>query len=203
MSQSSNKLPRAFYSGDDVVGISRKLLGKILCSRTDGQVLKARIVETEAYCGRNDRACHAFDGRRTERTEVMYGRPGHAYVYLCYGIHHLFNVVTNREGVADAVLVRAVEPVEGIVEMAGNRGYAPDDPRLTNGPGKLSQALSITSELTRVDLLGNRLWLEKPDMSAPDATIVATTRVGIGYAEEDANLPWRFYLKGSPWVSRP
>lgn len=198
----STPLPRDFYQRDDVVQISRDLIGKVLCTRINGKYTTGRIVETEAYDGRNDKACHAHLNKRTKRTEVMYGKPGHAYIYLCYGIHHLFNIVTNREGLADAVLVRGIQPLEGIEHMLERRNKSKLVPAVGNGPGILSQALGITTDLYGTDLLGDRIWIEDRASAIPPGDIEASPRIGVDYAGEDANLPWRFTLKSSKWVSR-
>lgn len=192
------KLPRAFYVDPDVVKIAQKLLGKVVFTHIDGIFTAGRIVETEAYCGRNDRACHAF-ARRTARTEVMYGPGGQAYVYLCYGIHHLFNIVTNEAGLADAVLVRAVEPLIGLEEMQQRRGCVVPA-RLTKGPGTLSQALGIHTRHTGTDLLGDSIWIAE-ELHAKPFEMETDVRIGVDYAGEDALLPWRFLIKDSPWVS--
>jgi DNA-3-methyladenine glycosylase len=196
------KLPRDFYERPDVVAIARELTGKVLCNNIDGHYTAARITELEAYAGRNDKACHANDGLRTNRTEAMYGRGGTAYVYLCYGIHHLFNVVTNREGLADAILIRSVEPLAGLEVMMDRRNKARPDKTLSSGPGTLSQALGIKTNLHYgLDLLGNTIWIEDaPQLVSKD--IVVSTRIGVDYAEEDALKPWRFYVRGSKWVSK-
>lgn len=197
-----SKVPRTFYKRDDVVQISKDLIGKVLCTHFDGILTSGMIVETEAYNGRTDAACHAYPDVRTSRTETLYGPPGFAYVYLCYGIHHLFNVVTNREGVADAILVRAVKPMDGIEEMIKRRGKEKLNPVITNGPGKMSQALGITTARNETDLLGDKIWVEERGFSFSSNEIKASTRIGVDYAGEDARLPWRFTLKGSEWVSK-
>lgn len=196
------KLPRDFYERPDVVTIARELLGKVLCTNIEGHYSAARITELEAYAGRDDKACHANDGLRTNRTEAMYGRGGTTYVYLCYGIHHLFNVVTNSEGLADAILIRAVEPVVGLEVMMGRRNKARPDKTLSSGPGTLSQALGIKTNLHYgLDLLGNTIWIEDaPLLYSKD--IVISKRIGVDYAEEDALRPWRFYVRGNKWVSK-
>lgn len=196
------KLEREFYLGDDVVEISRDLIGKVLCTRIGDAFTSGMITETEAYRGRDDRACHANEGKRTDRTEVMYHRGGTAYVYLCYGIHHLFNVVTNREGTADAVLIRAVKPLEGTAAMLKRRGRETADPGLTAGPGRLTQALGITTEYYGTDLLGETIWIEDRGLGSGENKIVSDARVGVDYAGEHARRPWRFYPEGSRWVSR-
>jgi DNA-3-methyladenine glycosylase len=198
----SNKLPRTFYERDDVVRISRDLIGKFLCTNIGGVQTAGMIVETEAYNGRTDRACHAFPDVRTARTETLYGPPGKAYVYLCYGIHHLFNVVTNKEGKADAILIRAIEPKSGLEEMRERRNRDTIDASISNGPGKLSQALGIKTEHDQNDLKGDEIWIEDRKIEIMENQIVSDTRVGVDYAGEDAKLPWRFLLKGSKWVSK-
>lgn len=181
-------LPKSFYLRDDVVAIAQELLGKTLVTSFDGELKRAKIVETEAYCGRDDRACHAFNGLRTKRTETMYREGGCAYVYLCYGIHHLFNVVTNVKDVADAVLIRGVEPLS-------------DNFSNSNGPSKLTKALGITIIHDSLILDHNPIWIEQgADVSARDIT--AAKRIGVDYADEDAKRLWRFYLEGNPWVSK-
>ncbi len=198
----TKKLPRSFYARDDVLEISKELIGKVLCTRFYGELTSGMIVETEAYNGRTDRASHAFDGTRTGRTETMYGEPGHAYVYLCYGIHHLFNVVTNKEGLADAILVRAIQPIEGIDVMKERRGASISGKNITNGPGKLSQALGITTNYDTADLLGQTIWIEDRDITIGKNEIDRSSRIGVDYAGEDAKLPWRFTLNRSEYLSK-
>lgn len=196
MPTDSKTLPRLFFANPDVVNVSRSLLGKVLCTEIDGQFTSSIITETEAYCGRGDKACHAHLGRYTERTKVMYGPPGTAYIYLCYGIHHLFNVVTNKEGLADAVLIRGVKPLEGFDLMAKRRGMS-GSKQLTNGPGKLTQAMGITTDYNRCDLLKPPIWIENHGYSFDDHQIEVSKRIGIDYAEEDADKPWRFVIPHS------
>lgn len=180
-------LPRTFYDRD-TVQVARDLLGCRILRRAGGRTLTARIVETEAYVGPHDLACHASRGR-TPRTEVLFGPPGHAYVYLCYGLHWLFNAVTEREGHGSAVLVRAVEPVSGF--PVGTR---------TAGPALLSAALRIDRSSNRHDLTaGEALWIEAPDAGVGE--IAESPRIGVDYAGEWARRPWRFYVKASPHVS--
>lgn len=192
------KLPRSFYLREDVLQIARDLLGKVLITNTNGVVTAGKIIETEAYCGRGDKACHA-NGKRTPRTEIMYGEGGYAYVYLCYGIHHLFNVVTNREGLADAVLIRALEPIEGIDEMKKRRKFT--KAKLASGPGTLSQAMGIHVNMTGLDLLSDKLWIGT-SRDVEDFDILADVRIGVEYAEEDALKPWRFLIDGNKFVSK-
>ncbi|SNT13076.1 DNA-3-methyladenine glycosylase [Ekhidna lutea] len=193
------KLPRSFYERADVVEIAKDLLGKLLVTETEGVLTIGKIVETEAYCGRGDKACHANE-KRTPRTEVMYGPAGCAYVYLCYGIHHLFNVVTNVEGQADAVLIRALEPVYGTEAMRERRNHT--KAKLASGPGTLSQAMGIKTNLTGVSLTGESIWITK-DSNENAFEILADTRIGVEYAEEDALKPWRFVIAGNTFVSKP
>lgn len=196
-------LPQNFYLEGDVVHISKKLLGKIIVTDIDHRVTCSRIVETEAYDGRMDKACHAYPNRKTPRTEVMFKEGGRSYVYLCYGIHYLFNIVTHEENEPNAVLLRAVEPIVGLEAMVARRKIK-NQITLTNGPGKLASALGITRDLNDVVLYdgGSPIWIgeEKERRAIPE--IVQTTRVGVDYAEEDALLPWRFYIKNNPYVSR-
>ena len=195
------RLPRSFYTRPDVVHIARELIGTVLHTRLRGAHTAGLIVETEAYAGPEDRASHAYQGRRTARTEIMYARGGTAYVYLCYGVHSLFNVVTNTEGVPHAILIRAVEPVQGLAIMLRRRGLQEPARRLTAGPGALAQALGIRVADSGEDLLGERIWIEGSATSAPRDAILASPRVGVAYAGAHRHRPWRFRLKGSPWTS--
>lgn len=190
------KLPAVFYQRNDVVQISRELLGKVLCTRLNGTVTKAIITETEAYAGVMDKASHAFGNRRTKRTETMYMAGGHAYVYLCYGIHHLFNVVTNTAEVPNAVLVRAGIPFAGEDVILKRRNRNKADANLMGGPGTISQGLGITTQLDAQELTGSKVWIE--DHSIPIYDIQVGPRVGIDYAEEDALLPYRFIANLEP-----
>jgi DNA-3-methyladenine glycosylase len=195
------KLTRAFYQRPDVVQIARELIGKYLFTTIDGVLTGGRIVETEAYAHINDQACHSHLGRYTSRTRVMYEAGGVAYCYLIYGRYTLFNIITNTAGKADAVLIRGLEPTEGIPEMLLRRGLSAPARNLTAGPGLLTQALGISTKHYGTDLSGDLIWLEDRQQPVPDEQIRATPRVGIDYAGLDAALPWRFRLQGSPWVS--
>lgn len=186
-----SKLPRSFYARANTVAIARDLLGKVLSTRINGMPTSAIITETEAYLGAVDRASHAYGGKVTPRNKVMYGEPGHAYVYLCYGIHHLFNVVTNVPGVAHAVLVRAVIPQEGVKEMRRRRNVKHFT---TGGPGTLTQALGITTAHTGTDLLGELITIEDRAISVPRGSIITGPRIGVDYAGADARLPYRFHV---------
>lgn len=196
---SLNILSNGFYCRPNVLDVAKELLGKVLCTNFDGQLCKGKIVEVEAYRGRNDQACHANNGKRTKRTEVMYQAGGCAYIYLCYGIHHLFNVVTNVEGLADAVLIRALEPIEGKDCMRSR--LKSNHKKLTNGPGLLTKSLGIHVNQTGVSLAGPEIWIAEGEIISTKK-IVSAERIGIDYAEEDASLPWRFYIRGNTWVSK-
>ncbi|SNC75688.1 DNA-3-methyladenine glycosylase [Hymenobacter gelipurpurascens] len=195
------KLPLDFYRRPDPVGIARELIGKHLFTRIDGVLTGGRIVETEAYAHLNDQACHSHLGRYTARTKIMYEPGGVAYTYLIYGRYTLFNIITNEAGKADAVLIRGLEPLEGIPEMLLRRGITAVQRNLTSGPGLLTQALGITTAHYGTDLTGNFIWMEDQGEKVAYEDIIASPRVGIDYAGEDAALPWRFRLKDSKWVS--
>jgi len=195
------KLDNSFYARPNVVRIARELLGKVLVTRLDGQHTSGRIVEVEAYNGVIDRASHAWSGRRTRRTEVMYAEGGTAYVYRIYGIHHLFNVVTNKKDIPHAVLVRALEPLEGIPLMLKRTGKAKLDHSLTRGPGNLSKAMGLYTLHTGYSLYEDVIYIGDDGYRVRPGDIVATPRIGVDYAGEDAALPYRFFVKGSPYVS--
>ena len=209
-----HKLDNAFYDRPGVVTVARDLLGKVLVTEFDGRRTSGRIVEVEAYNGVGDRASHAWSGRRTRRTEVMFGAGGTAYVYLIYGIHHLFNVVTNKKDIPHAVLVRALEPMEGIEVMRERSGRVDSaaeggdevprvDYSLTRGPGNLSRALGLRTLHTGTSLLGDEIWIGDDGYRPKRSEIVAGPRIGVDYAGVDAGLPYRFFIKGSPYVSGP
>ena len=197
----NSKLPREFYTRTNVLTVARQLLGKLLVVRdSGGKRISGRIVEVEAYRGPQDRAAHSYGGRRTKRVEPMYGIGGTAYVFFVYGMYYQFNVVTNATDAPHAVLIRAVEPVEGIELMRKRRSNQPDH-NLTNGPGKLCIALDIDRRLDGDDLLGNKVWLEE-DAKIPRARIMSGPRIGIDYAAEWKDKPWRFWIKDNPYVSK-
>jgi DNA-3-methyladenine glycosylase len=183
-------LPVSFYTRDDVVAISRDLLGKLLCTRINGGLVKAIITETEAYAGKDDRASHAYGGKRTARTEPMFAEGGIAYIYLCYGIHHLFNVVTSVAGNPHAVLIRAAMPFENLKLIHSRRGNRVPGKSLMAGPGTVAKALGITTRLTGSSLQGDRIWIEDAGLEVPE--IVTGPRVGVDYAGADAARPYRF-----------
>jgi DNA-3-methyladenine glycosylase len=195
------KLDTDFYNRADVVKIARELIGKVLVTKLEGVITSGRIVETEAYAGAIDRASHAFGGRRTNRTEVMFKTGGTAYVYLCYGIHHLFNVVTNKKDVPHAVLIRALDPIHGINTMLARTGKRVADYTLTKGPGNVSKALGIYTKHTGFNLLEDEIYIASDDFVANKKDIIATPRIGVDYAGDDAKLPYRFILKDNPYVS--
>jgi len=194
-------IPREFYTRRDVLKVARDLLGKkLVVAGNNGACVAGIIVETEAYRGPEDRASHAYNGRRTGRTETMYGIGGTAYVYFVYGMYNQFNVVTNVEGIPHAVLVRALEPVEGL-EIIRRRRQGKSEHQLTSGPGKLCLALGIDRNLDRADLLGDRVWLEEGIAVSP-RRIARGPRIGIDYAADWATKPWRFWVRDNPFVSR-
>lgn len=194
------KLPESFYQRTNVVKIARELLGKSLFTKVDGVVTGGIIVETEAYSWK-ERGCHAYGARKTNRNAIMFEKGGHAYVYLCYGMHHLFNIVTNATDTADAVLIRALEPHTGVDHMIRRRGSFKNKFHLTSGPGKLSEAMGIDRSLNGKFLLDSEVWVDDQGSKIPGKLIDATPRIGIDYAGEDAKLPWRFTIKENPWIS--
>jgi DNA-3-methyladenine glycosylase len=183
------------------VRIARDLVGKILVTEFGGQRTSGRIVETEAYNGVIDRASHAWSGRRTQRTEVMFGQGGVAYVYFIYGIHQMFNVVTNTKDVPHAVLIRAIEPMDGIPLMLQRTGKHQLDHTLTRGPGNVAKALGLFTTHTGTSLLGDDIYIGDDGWKAPRAAIIAGPRIGVDYAGGDAALPYRFFLRDSLYVS--
>ncbi|SFH26049.1 DNA-3-methyladenine glycosylase [Pedobacter insulae] len=197
------KLLYSFYQRDDVVGLAVELLGKQLFTFIDGKLTSGIIVETEAYNGISDKASHAYGDRFTPRTATMYEAGGITYVYLCYGIHHLLNVVTAPKGTPQAVLIRAVEPLEGVPAMLERRDMSRLAPRITAGPGSVAKAFGIDKKLNAKDLLGEEIWIEDNGLKIEPSKIVASPRVGVDYAGDHALLPWRFYVKGNPYVSKP
>ena len=200
---SLKELNEDFYTRKEVVTIAKDLLGKVIITFFDERFTAARITETEAYNGIVDKASHAYNNRRTKRTEIMYASGGAAYVYLCYGIHHLFNVVTNLKGVPHAVLIRAAEPLFGIETMLERTNKKKLDKTLTSGPGNVSKALGIYTHHTGVDLKSENFFIADDGFILPKQKIIAATRIGVDYAAEDALLPYRFLIKDNPFVTRP
>ena len=218
------KLARNFYLREDTITVARDLLGKLLVVPDEnGERVSAMVVEAEAYCGIDDKAAHSYGGRRTPRNEVMYGMGGHAYVFFVYGMYHQFNVVTGPPERPHAILIRAVEPVEGI-EIIRERRHKRSEPgatakhwprfarpeptgssadnNLTSGPGKLCIALAINRDLNGENLRGNRVWLEDHH-TFPNDEIAVGKRIGIDYAGEDADRPWRYWVRSNAFVSKP
>jgi DNA-3-methyladenine glycosylase len=191
-------LPRSFYARDVLV-VAREAIGKLLVHRGPDGTVAGRIVETEAYRGPEDRAAHSFGGRRTRRTEAMFGPAGHAYVFLVYGLHHQFNLVTGEQGEPQAVLVRAAEPVSGLDVMASRRGLSAGRVELTNGPGRLCQAFGIDQAHYGRDLCAGDLFLT----DGPRLAVTRSRRVGVEYAGPWAARPWRFFARANRYVSRP
>ncbi len=179
----------SFYKIPDVLAVAKSLIGKGLFTNIDGVITGGIITETEGYAGIHDRASHAYGNRRTKRTEAMYGRGGIAYIYLCYGIHHLFNIVTNIEGTPEAVLIRALYPTHGIETMLKRRSKKTTE-KLTSGPGALTQSLKINQSHYGMPLNSPELWIA--DLGISVERIKATPRIGVAYAQEDALLPYRF-----------
>ena len=191
------------FLSSDVLDIARRLLGAELETEIDGTLTIGRIVETEAYRAPDDKASHAYGNKRTKRTETMFSEGGLAYIYLCYGIHHLFNIVTGPKDVPHAVLIRAIEPIDGIDAMRERRGKPLVDFALTSGPGSLTKALGITTRLNGQPLFAKDSPIRiRSHVPIPDQDIRASPRVGIDYAEECIKWPWRFRIVGNPWCSK-
>jgi DNA-3-methyladenine glycosylase len=197
------KLPLQFYQSDNVTAIAKNLLGKVLSTYINGQLTSGIIVETEAYGGIIDKASHAYNGRYTNRTKVMYEPAGITYVYQCYGIHFLLNIVTAAKTVPHAVLIRALEPTTGIDIMMERRGMSVLKNTITKGPGALAKAMGINMELNKKDILGDEIWISDNGIHVAEDEIISCPRIGVDYAAEDALLPWRYYVKRNKFVSRP
>lgn len=197
------KLPREFYTHNNVLSITRNLLGKYLFTRIDGIITGGYIVEAEAYNGVVDKASHAYGNRQTPRTQTMYQLGGISYVYLCYGIHEMFNVVTSVEGQPHAVLIRAIVPTHGIEEMMLRRGMNMLKPNITSGPGSVAKALGISRKINAFALQGDVIWIEDRGLTFTDDEIKAVPRVGVSYAAEDALLPYRLFVEKNIYVSKP
>ncbi|QKJ30062.1 DNA-3-methyladenine glycosylase [Mucilaginibacter mali] len=197
------KLQPSYYLSNDVVALARDLIGKYLFTCIDGLVTGGYIIETEAYNGIIDRASHAYGNRRTPRTSTIFMQGGVAYVYLCYGIHEMLNVVTSVEGQPHAILIRAINPTIGLAVMQARRNMAVIKPNITMGPGSVAKALGISRKINAISLQSDTLWIEDQGLTFPGEAIVAGPRVGVDYAGNDALLPYRFYVKGNPYVSKP
>jgi DNA-3-methyladenine glycosylase len=194
------KIPESFYQQSNVVKIARELLGKQLFTNVNNVLTGGIIVETEAYSWK-ERGCHAYDNKKTKRNAVMFLPGGFSYVYLCYGIHNLFNIVTNKDGIGEAVLIRALEPTVGWEAMQ-KRMSVKSIHRITSGPGKLTKALGIDRSMNGKYLLDNDVWIEDSGTVLEKNKIVSSKRIGIDYAGEDAELLWRFHVKDNPWISK-
>lgn len=207
MSTTTNSTPIrlqfSYYLNQDVLFLAKDLLGKVLYTQIEGKITAGIIVETEAYFGVQDKASHAYGGRRTNRTETLYSQGGISYVYLCYGIHHLFNIVSSVEGEPHAVLIRAIEPLIGKDTMELRRNMPANKAAISAGPGSAAKALEIDRSFNTKDLTGEEIWLEDHGIRYDADEIAATPRVGVAYAQEDALLPWRFFIKGNKYVSKP
>ncbi len=195
------KLPVQFYDRSDVITIAKELIGKIIVTKFDGIITSGRIVETEAYIGLTDKASHSFGGRRTAKNEHMYAAAGTAYVYICYGMHHLFNVVTNKKNIPDAVLIRAVEPIAGTDTMLKRTGKKIFDHTLTKGPGNTAKALGISKGQSGTDLLKHEIIISDDGYGFDKKLIGASRRIGVESAGAAAQYPFRFYVKGNKFVS--
>lgn len=196
-----NRLKKDFYLNDDVVEVAQKLLGKYIFTNINGKITSGMIVETEAYKAFVDKASHSYMGRKTKRNEMMFHEGGVAYVYICYGIHTLLNVVTNKKDVPDGVLIRAIEPKNGIVTMLKRRKKDALERCVTAGPGALTKALGVTKKLNGASYLSDIIWIENRDIKLSKKDIIASERVGVEYAKEDAKLKWRFRIKENDWTS--
>lgn len=202
MKKNSKKLSRQFYYQTDLLKVSVQLLGKFLMTKINDEITGGMITEVEAYYGVIDKASHAFGGRRTQRNEMMYAGGGTAYVYKCYGIHNLFNVVTNEIEIPHVILIRGIEPKIGIDLMLKRRGMKKLEPKISAGPGSLSVALGIGMIHNGEDLLGNKIWIEDRNISLKKNEIAVSKRVGVESAGKDALLDYRFYISNNLFVSK-
>lgn len=196
-------LPFSYYLNQDVLFLAKDLLGKVLYTQVEGKITAGIIVETEAYFGVQDKASHAYGGRRTDRTEILYSQGGISYVYLCYGIHHLFNIVSSVDGEPHAILIRAIEPLIGKDIMELRRNMSANKGAISAGPGSAAKALGIDRTFNQKDLTGEEIWIEDHGIRYNPDEVAATPRVGVAYAQEDALLPWRFFIKGNKYISKP
>lgn len=195
------KLPPDFYQREDALRVSRELLGKLLVvPLPSGERVSGMIVETEAYLGGIDKAAHSYGGRRTQRNEITYADGGHIYVFFIYGMYHQLNIVTGPAEIPHVTLIRAVEPVEGVEHMREKRGPMKDK-NLTSGPGKLCIAFDIDRTMNGDNVCGDNLWVEE-FKNVSEAAVVSGPRIGIDYAEEFAEMPWRFWIEGNKFVSK-
>jgi DNA-3-methyladenine glycosylase len=197
------KLPLSFYQRDDAVEIARELLGKHVYTSIGGEISGGVIVETEAYQGPEDRGSHAYNHRRTPRNEMMFSAGGVVYMYICYGIHDMLNIVTGTDGISHAVLIRAVEPRVGLDIMRQRRNIFTDDNRLCRGPGALAKALGLVKAHNGINLMEDTIWLEDKNEEPDESEIIASARIGMNFDGPYKTIPWRFYLRGNLNVSKP
>ncbi|QXV64406.1 DNA-3-methyladenine glycosylase [Mucilaginibacter sp. 21P] len=197
------KLPQLYYKSPNVVALSRDLLGKYLYTCINGELTGGYIVETEAYAGAIDKASHAYDGRFTPRTSTMFKAGGIIYVYLCYGIHEMLNIVSSSEGEPHAILIRAINPTDGIETMLQRRNMAQLKPNITKGPGSVAKAMGISRKINGESLQGDLIWIEDRGLAFADDEVAAAPRIGVDYAGEGAFLPYRFFVKQNIYVSKP
>jgi DNA-3-methyladenine glycosylase len=197
------RLPLTFYQQEDVVSVASQLLGKYVYSQIDGKITGGIIVETEAYRGPDDRGSHAYDDKKTARNQMMYQAGGLAYMYICYGIHDMLNIVTGAEGMSHALLIRALIPQTGLGEMRIRRNIFDEDKRLCQGPGALTKALGLIKLHNGYDLQGDVIWLKDRGLTYNENDIIASPRVGMNFDGPYKTIPWRFYVKGNQFVSRP
>lgn len=190
------KVKKSYFLEEDVVFLAEDMLGRVLVTKIGNKLTAGIITETEAYDGIEDKACHAYGGKRTPRTEVMYSQGGISYVYLCYGMHHLFNIVTGKKDVPQAVLIRAIQPLKGIDEILKRRNATKLSANLCVGPGKITKALGITTQHNAFDLTQGKIWLEDDNIQLKKSQILKGPRIGVDYAGEDAKLPYRFWVSG-------
>ena len=190
-----SKLSNSFYQRQNVLNISKELLGKLICTKINGKFTSGIITDVEAYRGTNDKASHAYNNKKTSRTKIMYENGGIAYVYLCYGIHYLFNVITNKKNIADAILIRGIKPISGLETMMNRRNKNTIDKKFTSGPATVTQALGVNLTHNNISLQKQLIWIEDISKRNPKNNIISTTRIGIDYAGNDALLPYRFYIK--------
>lgn len=195
------KIPESFYQRKNILQVAKELLGKIIVTKWDGMETSGRIVELEAYRGVNDRASHAYGGRRTVRNEIMYAAGGVAYIYLCYGLHHLVNVVTHIEGIPHAILIRGIEPLAGKEFMQQRAKRKKADPFITRGPGKLAVAMGLHTGMNGWSLQSKEFFIADDGFRFPRQLQSSSPRIGVDYAGEDALLPYRFYIRGNAFVS--
>jgi len=197
-----SKLDLQFYQSNNILDIGKFLLGKILYTNISNKITSGMIVEVEAYLGATDKACHSYNNKKTKRTELMFETGGVSYVYLCYGIHSLFNIVVGEKDNPCAILIRAIEPIDGINIMFERRNFNKLTNQLTNGPGKLTQSLGITDKVNKKSLISNLIWVEDHNIKILKKDILSSPRIGVDYAGRDAKLPYRFYINNNKWASK-